>query len=123
MKKTKEEILARLEQLQSPKPSTWREEAEKERENRSWLRHSQYIAVMVLGKLRELHMTQKELAAKLGCSQQYVSKIVKGKENMSLETIAKLEDALHISFFTSHYSYFLEEDNDSAMVAEDITRN
>jgi transcriptional regulator with XRE-family HTH domain len=33
----------------------------------------------------------------MGCTQQYVSKILKGKENMSLETLSKLEDALGIS--------------------------
>ena len=31
------------------------------------------------------------------CTQQYVSKILKGKENLSLETLSKLEDALGIS--------------------------
>lgn len=118
MAKTKEKILARLEQLQSKEPSKWVEESTKERENRSWLRHSQYIAVIVLGKLRELNMTQKDLAEKLGCSQQYVSKIVKGKENLSLETITKLEDALQVSFFASQYGYFLNKDKPD-MVADD----
>lgn len=120
MARTKNEILARMEQLQSSKPSEWRENAECERENRGWLRHSQFIAVMVLGKLRELHLTQKDLAGMLGCSQQYVSKIVKGKENLSLETISKLEDVLNISFFSSPYKYFLEKDEEPNMVAEDL---
>lgn len=120
MARTKEEIMARLEQLQSVTPSSWREDAERERENRGWLRHSQYIAVMVLRKLRELGLTQKELAERLGCSQQYVSKIVKGKENLSLETITKLEEALGLSFFSSSYRYFLEEDNVPTMVAEEV---
>jgi transcriptional regulator with XRE-family HTH domain len=33
----------------------------------------------------------------MNCTQQYVSKILKGKENMSLDTLSKLEDALGIS--------------------------
>jgi transcriptional regulator with XRE-family HTH domain len=32
----------------------------------------------------------------MNCTQQYVSKILKGKENMSLDTLSKLEDALSI---------------------------
>jgi transcriptional regulator with XRE-family HTH domain len=41
-------------------------------------------------------MTQKILAERMGCSQQYVSKILKGRENLSLETLAKIEDALNL---------------------------
>lgn len=37
-----------LEAHQSETPSKWREEAEWRRENASWLRHSQQIAVKVL---------------------------------------------------------------------------
>ena len=32
----------------------------------------------------------------MGCSQQYVSKILKGQENLSIETICKIEDALEL---------------------------
>ena len=41
-------------------------------------------------------LTQKALAERMNCTQQYVSKILKGKENMSLDTLSKLEDALGI---------------------------
>jgi transcriptional regulator with XRE-family HTH domain len=41
-------------------------------------------------------LTQKALAERLGCSQQYVSKILKGQENLSIETISKIEEALSI---------------------------
>ena len=42
-------------------------------------------------------MTQKRLSELMGCSQQYVSKILKGQENLSLETLAKIERCLPIS--------------------------
>ena len=42
-------------------------------------------------------MTQKALAERMDCTQQYVSKILKGKENLSLDTMTRLEDALEIS--------------------------
>ena len=79
-----------LEAHQSETPSKWREEAE-------WLRHSQQIAVKVLLKMKELHLTQKALAERINCTQQYVLKILKGKDNLSLDTMTRLEEALEIS--------------------------
>ena len=92
----KKKTLEFLEAHQSETPSTWREEAEWRRDNRSWLRHSQKIAVKVLLQMKQEGLTQKVLAERMNCTQQYVSKILKGKENMSLETLTKLEDALGI---------------------------
>ena len=42
-------------------------------------------------------MTQRKLAEKMGVSPQYINKVVKGKENLTLETIAKIEDVLGIT--------------------------
>lgn len=36
-------------------------------------------------------MNQKQLAEKMNCSRQYISKVLKGRENLSLETLAKIE--------------------------------
>ena len=91
------DVIARLKEHQSPTPSRWREHAEWRLKNRSWLRHSQHIAVKMLEKMDEVGMTQKQLAELMGCSQQYVSKVLKGQENLSLETMSKIEDCLHIS--------------------------
>lgn len=108
-KKTQEFLNAH----QSETPSKWREEAEWRRENWSWLRHSEKIAVKVLLQMKELGLTQKALAERMNCTQQYVSKILKGKENMSLDTLSKLEDALNISLiYDEQVSYPI-------MVAED----
>jgi transcriptional regulator with XRE-family HTH domain len=51
----------------------------------------------MLDKMESMGMTQKSLAEIMGCSQQYVSKILKGKENLSLETLSKIESALGIA--------------------------
>lgn len=85
-----------LEKHKSETPSAWRDEAKWRRKNWLWLRHSQKIAVRVLLRMRQLGLTQKMLAERMGCTQQYVSKILKGKENMSLDTISRLEAALDI---------------------------
>lgn len=89
--------LNKLRQHQSASRSRWREEAEKRRSNKEWLRYSQNIAMRMLDKMETEGITQKQLAERMGCSQQYVSKILKGCENLSLETMAKIECALGIS--------------------------
>ena len=66
-------------------------------QNKSWLRHSQRIAVKMLEKMDELSMTQKQLADMMGCSQQFVSKVLKGQENLSLETMSKIASCLKLS--------------------------
>ena len=93
----KQKTLEFLEAHQGETPSTWRKEAEWRRDNWSWLRHSQKIAAKVLLQMKQMGLTQKALAERMDCTQQYVSKILKGKENMSLDTLSKLEDALGIN--------------------------
>ena len=74
--------------------STWREDAEYRRNNSHWLKYSALIALMVKQRMSVIGVTQVMLADKLGCSQQHVSMLLKGKTNLTLETIAKLEVAL-----------------------------
>lgn len=99
MKKEQETIVAKLREHASPTPSKWREEAEYRRANRAWLRYSQNIALLMLNKMDELGINQKQLAEMMNCSQQYISKVLKGRENLSLETLSKIESALGISIF------------------------
>ena len=67
--------------------------------NASWLGLSLEIALAVLQILREEKITQKSLAEKMGVSPQQISKLLKGEENLSLETISKLEEALGYQLF------------------------
>lgn len=90
-------VIEGLKEHQSPIPSKWRERAEWRQQNKSWLRHSQHIAMLMLDKMEKMKMTQTQLAALMGCSQQYVSKVLKGQENLSLETMSKIEDCLDIA--------------------------
>ena len=122
--RTHEEIISKLREHQSPTPSKWRENAEWRIKNRAWLRHSQHIAMMMLDKMEGLRMSQKQLSELMGCSQQYVSKVLKGQENLSLETISKIEACLNLQIMpTSPYQYAYvadTEDKGSNMVAEDV---
>ena len=70
-------------------------------ENKKWLSYSSNIALRVLAALEESEeMTQKSLAEKVGVSPQYINKVLKGQENLSLQTIAKLSEALNIELIT-----------------------
>ena len=91
------EIATRLSKHKSSTPSKWRDRAEWRQENKSWLRHSQKIAMMMLDRMEALGLTQQALAQRMGCSQQYVSRILKGHENLSIETMCKIEDALDLA--------------------------
>jgi ribosome-binding protein aMBF1 (putative translation factor) len=91
------EILNKLTPVIAPEPSQWLEQAEVRFQNRAWLQKSQAIALTILRALRVQGLTQKELAVQLNVSPQQVNKWVKGKENFTLETLTKIEQALKIS--------------------------
>ena len=72
----------------------WREEVGDCRRNARWLLYSAMISLRVKARMEEVGMTQVVLAEKLGCTQQHISMLLKGKNNLTLETIAKFEEAL-----------------------------
>ncbi len=71
--------------------------------NRAMLLESQKIAVKVLMRLDELKWSQKYLAEIMGVSPQQISKIVRGTENMTIETQLKLQTILKIPVLASFY--------------------
>ena len=60
-------------------------------ENREWLSLSQEIALAIHYYIRKAGLTQKELAEDLNVSPAYVAKLLKGGENLTLETICKIQ--------------------------------
>jgi plasmid maintenance system antidote protein VapI len=86
--------------LSFPEKSGWTEKAHWRAENRGWLSKSGVLAANVLQTLREMNLSQKELANRLKVSPQHINAILKGSENLTLETIDKLENALGISLIT-----------------------
>jgi transcriptional regulator with XRE-family HTH domain len=77
--------------------------------NRAMLRESQRIALKVLRKLEELDWSQKHLTNMLGVTPQQVTKIVSGKENLTIETQIKLQEILDIPILASYYEHGLSE--------------
>lgn len=86
--------LEKLRALSRPRSQADTEAAVYRKKNRKWLRISQEIALLVRQCLRAQGMCQKDLAMKLGVSPAYVGKLLKGQENLTLESISALEEAL-----------------------------
>ena len=86
----------------SKKDTTWFDKAKWRKENEAWLDISFDIAVRVMSALKANKLNniapgnQRELAIEMGCSAQYVNKLLKGTENLQLETITKIERILKI---------------------------
>ncbi len=93
----KKNLKKKLQKVLSDQPSGALEKTKWMRENRSWLKKSQNIAMKVLDILEAKGWNKQDLAQRMSVSAQQVSKIVKGKENLTLATIAKLENALEVT--------------------------
>ena len=65
-------------------------------DNEEWLDKALKIVLKVLSVMREKKITQKALAELLQVTPQRISTILRGDENLTLETIVKLEKALQI---------------------------
>ena len=86
------------------------------KDNWSWLKYSFAIAIKVRHRMKEIGITQKELASRLECTQQHVSVLLGGMANMTLETMAKLEQALSFDLL----GHSLQEFNYSVPTDETI---
>lgn len=82
--------------LVSNEPSKVHERIAFLKTNKAWLKKSMRIAASILKVLREREISQIALAASLNVTPQYVNKILKGNENLTLETISKIEEILGI---------------------------
>lgn len=103
---TQQEAIARLSRYQSVTRSPWREEEENTRraKNEGWLVYSRKIAIKTALAMKQHNLTRSDLAKRMGCSPQYISRLLKGEENLSLETICKLENALNQSIMQAVFA-------------------
>ena len=86
-----------LEAHKSEIPSRFVEEANWRKDNEAWLRWSRQLAITLMGYMQDHGMKRADLAARLGVSPQYVSKLLSGTENLSFKSIAHIEDKLGIT--------------------------
>lgn len=104
MNKSKKSIGEKLNALSGSKSSNLPQKTKEKHENSFWLKRSAYIAFQLMDALDAKGMTQKDLARILNVSQQQVGKWLQGQENMKLDTITRLEDALDIEIDISRNS-------------------
>ena len=93
----KQKTLDFLEAHQSEKPSTFTEDAKWREANAVWLKWSQSIALSIVDYMQANGLSRTDIAAKLGVSPQYVSRILSGNTNFSFKSIAEIEKKLGIS--------------------------
>ncbi len=90
-------VTDKMHKLISETPSKWLEEANWHDENESWPEKSAIIAFHIQRALRSQSISQTKFAEMIKVSPQYVSKILKGKENLTLKTIDSIEKCLGIT--------------------------
>ena len=92
-----EKTLEFLEAHQSERPSTFTEDAKWRQENEAWLKWSRGVAMSIVDYMQENGQSRSDIAAKLGVSPQYVSRILSGNINFCFKSVADIERKLGIS--------------------------
>jgi transcriptional regulator with XRE-family HTH domain len=88
--------IEKLNSLAAGKISKWVTDAKGISDNAARLRKSGRIALNIITSLKNQGKTQKDLAEMMEVSPQQISKILSGKENITLDTICKIEEALGV---------------------------
>lgn len=91
------DIKNKLDKLASPQNDEWRVNVRNRKENNKAFEWSTKIILEVLDVLEAQGLNQTDLGERMGVTRQQVSKLLRGKQTLSLETIAKLEEALDIN--------------------------
>lgn len=100
----KEKTLRFLESNLSSEPSAFAEEAKWRQDNEVWLKWSQGIAMKIIDYMQEHKLSRADIASRLGCSLQYVSKILSGHTNFSFKSIAEIEKCLNIRIMEASFA-------------------
>lgn len=100
----KEKTLRFLESNLSSEPSAFAEEAKWRQDNEVWLKWSQGIAMRIIDYMQEHKLSRADIASRLGCSPQYVSKILSGHTNFSFKSIAEIEKCLNIRIMEASFA-------------------
>ena len=99
-KENKESIKAFNSYLVKGIDSSWSGELAFLKTNKQWLKNSAKVAIKLNRALRDQGLSQNDLADRLNVTKQQVSKWLKGKENLTFQTVSKLELVLGIKLMT-----------------------
>ncbi len=80
----------------SETPSKFMEAALVRKANKTYLRWSREIALLLVKYMEENKLSRNDMANLLGVSPQYVSNLLSGKVNFSLRSLANLEEKLGV---------------------------
>jgi transcriptional regulator with XRE-family HTH domain len=87
--------------LKGEQNSSWVLKAEERKKNKGWFRYAYKISLRIQSAIEDKDdFSQKDLANLLGVSPQYISKVMKGQENLTLETIYKLSNSLGVELIS-----------------------
>jgi len=102
MKLTREEKIALLNKKATPvnPDAKWMQIAKWNEEHADALDDYMIIALRISSTLKEKKMTQKELASQLGVTPQALTRIMKGRQNLTLNKVRQIEKTLGISIMT-----------------------
>jgi len=90
----------KLKMISSDEKSDWVKKTKEKLAHAGARKNARRVALRVLDILEQRGMSQTALAAKMGVSRQQVTKIVRGEDNFTFETIDKLERALEVTLMT-----------------------
>lgn len=86
-------------EISIPKKIDWKKEVIAYQNDKEWRLLSEKISIAILRLLRKKNKNKAWLAAQLKTTPQYVSKLVKGTENLNLKTIAKIQTVFEERIF------------------------
>jgi plasmid maintenance system antidote protein VapI len=100
----------KFDQLVSSDVSVWHT-------HKDWQEKAFNIALRIVSHMRTNKISQVQLANTMGMKAQSLNRIIQGKENLTLETICRIEKALQISIIEVVFS-----NNESFEVKSDSTK-
>jgi len=103
---TQQEVILRLSRYQSDSPSAWRDEEEKRMsaKKQGWLKYSRKIAIKVALAMQNQNISCQDLAQRINRPISYVSNLLKGEINFSLDEICELENALNVAILQYEFA-------------------
>lgn len=97
-----DKTLDQLLQTPLPKSTDWMGAVADDQKNERRNDLAGAIALRLLAYKRSEGLNGQQLAKRVGVSPQYIGRVLKGKENLSLDSIAKLEDKTGLTLISIH---------------------
>lgn len=93
----------------SDKPSSFLKDVKWRQDNHYWLGPTTCIAIKILFELRDKNITKQKLAKETKITIKRINNLVKGKEDLKLSEILRIEKVLNIKLINLIEGYSLNE--------------